>query len=701
MLFFGGDFIRIELLIIVILILIVLMYFYFIEPYLIKMKINNKNEYGSARFSTFNEIKKNFKKEEINNINEVGFPILYSKDNKSVWFDKVTPHYVYLGSTGSGKSVTCVIPMCSFIATAKTKRSVFITDPKGEIYHTTSSMFENNGYKTYTIDFRNPQFSNKINLLEPIIKEYEQYMKYDKLSNNFENDVNYINTCINNIKEELQIIKDEEVLSYKKEELVQKEKELPELESSLLENRNNAMKHYSETNRLITSLASIIMKDKDAKDPFWCNSARNLLEGLIGLFLEDYKKGKIEREQITLTSIKKFQNSSMNEDNFEILKQYVDSKPYGVKSKDSLTSIFASAEDTYKSIAATFGEKMSLFDDVNVANITSKTDFDFDILGKKSSVIYIIVPDEDKTYYKLITIIIGLLYKELVKLANSNDKKRLPTEIDWILDEFANCPPLDDIEAIVSVSRSRGMRFHFFIQSLSQLDNVYGKDVSQIILDNCGLVYLKTNTQETAEAISKRLGKKTIEANSISQSISKLDYNGNRSTSLMGRELLTPEEVKQLHYKTIIFSTIGYPIIRDTVLYNKFSCYKKGEVYREPVALKDLSYTYFTVEDIRKRVKKQTGQNSQQYQSEDVADFYSEIKEEFKTIITSVTDIINNFKYDIDYPILNGVMYCVIKLEDLLCADDIYRIEELESDKYHFEIENFTKNTIINIHKKL
>ena len=51
-----------------------------------------------------------------------------------------------------------------------------------------------------------------------------------------------------------------------------------------------------------------------------------------------------------------------------------------------------------------------------------------------------------------------------------------------------------DIEAIVSVARSRNIRFHFFIQSFSQLNNVYGKEVSQIILDNCGLVYLKTNT---------------------------------------------------------------------------------------------------------------------------------------------------------------------------------------------------------------
>jgi type IV secretory pathway TraG/TraD family ATPase VirD4 len=66
------------------------------------------------------------------------FPIWYSRDNNFVWFDKNTPHYVNLGSTGSGKSVTAFIPTCTFIANAKIKRSVFITDPKGEIFQTTS-----------------------------------------------------------------------------------------------------------------------------------------------------------------------------------------------------------------------------------------------------------------------------------------------------------------------------------------------------------------------------------------------------------------------------------------------------------------------------------------------------------------------------------------------------------------------------------
>ena len=325
-----------------------------------------------------------------------------------------------------------------------------------------------------------------------------------------------------------------------------------------------------------------------------------------------------------MTSIRKFQNSSMEQNNFKKFKDYINLKPYGSKSKDALVSILSASENTYKSITAVFGQKMNLFDDINVANVTSSSDFKFSDLGKEPTALYVIVPDEDKTYFTLVTIIVGLLYRDLVKLANSNEKKKLPYEIDFILDEFANCPPLADIEAIVSVARSRGMHFHFFIQSFSQLDNVYGKEVAQIILDNCGLTYLKTNTQETAEAISKRLGKKTIESNSVRQSMSLMNYNGDRSTNLIGRDLMTPEEVKQLHYKTIIFPIIGFPIFRDTILYNKFSCYKSGMIERKVNPLKDLSNTYFVVEDIKHEVKEKrrssSKENNELFESMELAD---------------------------------------------------------------------------------
>ena len=174
---------NIGLIILLVIMVIFIIGFMYIEPILMKHKVKNDNEYGSARFSTDREIKKNFKKESIYHIKEAGFPVSFSKNLKCIYFDRETPHYVYLGSTGSGKSVTAVIPTCTFIAKAKKKRSVFITDPKGEIYQATSQMFKNQGYKILTIDFRNPEKSNKINILKPIIKEYKYYIEYERLSN--------------------------------------------------------------------------------------------------------------------------------------------------------------------------------------------------------------------------------------------------------------------------------------------------------------------------------------------------------------------------------------------------------------------------------------------------------------------------------------------------------------------------------------
>ena len=117
--------------IILLLVGVIIIFLYLVEPLISRQKIRNNNEHGSARWANKKEINDKFRKEEVSNINASGFPVYYSNNNKYVWFDNETPHWIYLGSTGSGKSVTAVIPQCSFIATAKVKKSVFITDPKG------------------------------------------------------------------------------------------------------------------------------------------------------------------------------------------------------------------------------------------------------------------------------------------------------------------------------------------------------------------------------------------------------------------------------------------------------------------------------------------------------------------------------------------------------------------------------------------
>ena len=621
--------------VILVIVALIIIFLYFIEPLITRQKIKNNNEHGSARWATKKEIDEKFKKEEVSHIEKSGFPVYYSKNNKYVWFDMETPHWIYLGSTGSGKSVTAVIPQCSFIATAKTKQSVFITDPKGEIFSTTSKMFEDNGYKILTLDFRNPSLSNHLNILEPIIREYEQFSKNDKLA---------------------QIEK-----SNKKK----------------IKYQNKSIEHLAECNQLIESISRIIMEDKTAKEAFWNNTASDLLYGLISLFLEEYADGKIKREQITLSSIKKFQNSSLTDKNQKLLKKYVEEKPYGFKSKDKLIPVISSSENTYRSITSVFNERMSLFDDINVENITSNSDFEFDILGKKPTVLYCCIPDESKIYYSLISIIVSLIYKTLVLLSNTQPNKRLPYDLVFLLDEFANTPPLEDIETIVSVARSRGMYFQFFLQSFAQLDNLYGKEVSQIIQDNCGLAYLKTNTQETAESISKRLGNKTIETSSLNYSMSFMNNNGSKGTSLMSRNLMTPDEIKQLHYKTIILPTISHPIFRDTVIYKKFSCYKAGCIERKVRPLARLFDTYFTVEQL-----KFNNNNNNQEKKIDTAE--SQIKTKLISIINEVIKIFGKVDSNVEYTKENDIPVAQLYLAPPLSTNDLKGLEELSSELNFF-----------------
>lgn len=611
---------------------LIVLFLYFIEPLITRQKIKNNNEHGSARWSTIQEIKKNFKEEEVSNIKQSGFPIYYSQNNKKVWFDTSTPHWIYLGSTGSGKSVTAVIPQCSFIATAKVKKSVFITDPKGEIFSLTSKMFEDNGYTILTLDFRNPSLSNHLNILEPIIREYEAYFKNERLSIDEQDDTKKI------------------------------------------EYKNKSIEHLAECNQLISSLSTMIMSDKTAKEAFWNNSASDLLYGIISLFLEDYADGKIKREQITLSSIKKFQNSSMTEVNLKRLRKYIEKKEYGLKSKDKLIPIISTSENTYKSITSIFNERMTLFDDINVENITSDSDFDFDILGKQPTVLYCCIPDESKIYYALVSIVVSLIYKTLVLLCNNQPNKRLPYDLVFLLDEFANTPPLEDIETIVSVARSRGMWFQFFLQSFAQLDNLYGKEVSQIIQDNCGLAYLKTNTQSTADEISRRLGTRGVETSSINYSMSFINNNGSKSTSLISRSLLTADEIKQLHYKTIIFPTIGYPIIRDTVLYNKFSCYQKGCIKRKVRPLERLVNTYYTVEQLQVEEKN----NIIPKKIENPKDEMN--KKKLINIVDEVIKVFGKIDFDVEYVNDNELLKAELYLAPPLSTTDIANLETLSND---------------------
>ena len=726
-----------------------------IEPKLSRRKLKNNNEHGSSKFADIKEIKENFDKEELNNINMSGFPVWYEKEKgkfKNVYYDNKSPHYVLIGSTGSGKSITVSIPICIQFATAKEKHSVVLTDPKAELFKTTGKIFEENGYDVVTIDFRNPTKSSKINIMQPIIDEWKEHCIYDKnmmfflsyfiksnkilIGKMFSNKkyqeqiidkyklVDYIIEVIKNNQEELEKnIKNKKYfdnysyMEYTGEKLKEYLNNLSNLEilDKIKEMQNNSSNHQAEANHLVISLANLIFTEKECKDPFWINSSKQLFIGLAGIFLEDYKKGLIDENKINIASIKKFQNSSLIKENQMYLQRNLNTRSYGNLSKDYLTSILSSAENTYKSVTAVFGEKMSIFDDLNVENVTSISEFNFTNVGRKPTALYIIVPDEDKSYYQLVTIILGMLIKDLSKFANMPENNgMLPVKVEWILEEFANMPPINDIHVSVSVARSRGMRYIFFIQSFAQLDQIYGKEIASIIIDNSALCYLKTNSVECAQIIEKKLGRATITTNSLSTSTDPFKVGGNQTTSLLGRELLTANEIISLKYKTIIFPVFGNPIFRDTYMYSDlYPKYKKVAICeREIKVLKRLTDNYYTVEKLREYYDKESNNKEKVITRKIITSSQRQTKNKMRRIIENVNgennviSLLNNLKDWFTNRIINEIKdddVYTLEIATLLNKMDLIRLKKLFTNDITVEIASNKKirKTIISFWNNL
>ena len=726
-----------------------------IEPKLSRRKLKNNNEHGSSKFADIKEIKENFDKEELNNINMSGFPVWYEKEKgkfKNVYYDNKSPHYVLIGSTGSGKSITVSIPICIQFATAKEKHSVVLTDPKAELFKTTGKIFEENGYNVVTIDFRNPTKSSKINIMQPIIDEWKEHCIYDKnmmffLSYVIKSNKILIGKMFSNKKYQEQIIDKYKLVDYIIEVIKNNQEELEkniknkkyfdnysymectseklkeylnnlsnlEILDKIKEMQNNSSNHQAEANHLVISLANLIFTEKESKDPFWINSSKQLFIGLAGIFLEDYKKGLIDENKINIASIKKFQNSSLIKENQMYLQRNLNTRSYGNLSKDYLTSILSSAENTYKSVTAVFGEKMSIFDDLNVENVTSISEFNFTDVGRKPTALYIIVPDEDKSYYQLVTIILGMLIKDLSKFANMPENNgMLPVKVEWILEEFANMPPINDIHVSVSVARSRGMRYIFFIQSFAQLDQIYGKEIASIIIDNSALCYLKTNSVECAQIIEKKLGRATITTNSLSTSTDPFKVGGNQTTSLLGRELLTANEIISLKYKTIIFPVFGNPIFRDTYMYSDlYPKYKKVAICeREIKVLKRLTDNYYTVEKLREYYDKESNNKEKVITRKIITSSQRQTKNKMRRIIENVNgennviNLLNNLKDWFTNRIINEMKdddVYTLEIATLLNKMDLIRLKKLFTNDITVEIASNKKirKTIISFWNNL
>ena len=263
--------------------------------------------------------------------------------------------------------------------------------------------------------------------------------------------------------------------------------------------------NQDKANELLDDLAMNILYDEKSQnaDPFWEKTSADYFCGLALALFEDAKE-----EQINLNSINLM--TTVGEEKFAgstYVKEYFNTKDPASPAYVNASSTLMAPSDTKGSILSVFKQKIKLFTSrENLSEMLSKSDFDMKEIGRKKTAVFLVIQDEKKTYHSLVTIFIKQCYETLIDVAQEAGGK-LPYRTNFILDEFANMPPLKDVTTMVTAARSRNIRFNFIIQNYAQLSQVYGKENGDTIKGNCGnIIYLISSELAALEEISKMCG---------------------------------------------------------------------------------------------------------------------------------------------------------------------------------------------------
>ena len=487
-------------------------------------------EYGSSRFMTRKEIKKNFKVWHIGDeLKSGGIPV--TKMDGKIYYDDSFDHTMIIGSTGSGKTICEIMPLIFNLGYAN--ESMVINDTKGELYNITAHFLKKHGYKIHVVNLRNALASDGWNPLHLAYKYYHE----------------------GNI----------------------------DLAGDIIENFSKSL-----------------CKNLSSKDMYWEKSATAVLSALCYGLIEDCT----DEAEVNLYSIYNLlvEHGSKTIDRFNSLDLYFQQKPMGSLSKMAYaTGSFAKGE-TRATLFSVLATTIKMFSDTGIANLTSRTDFELENIGKKKSAVFLIIPDEKESRHELASLFIDQCYQALVNTAQSYSNGKMPIRVNFILDEFANMPPITSISNKITVSRSRNIRFYLVLQDFDQLKETYKDSAGTIKSNATNWIYLLTSDNETAREISNRLGKYTISSERVSTSgrFDQIDYNLSNDKSLMGRELMMPDELMRFKFGEGLFmKTRKYPIKANIVPIFDYNI----KINKKPLPSKPKNFQIkcFNLDEFRKR----------------------------------------------------------------------------------------------------
>ena len=264
---------------------------------------------------------------------------------------------------------------------------------------------------------------------------------------------------------------------------------------------------------MVDELAHTLYTVSDKADPFWPESARSVFIGATYALMTLGKP-----EQVNMAGV--YQLIARGEERLgdnTVLKEFVESLPIDSVASMLLQSYVSTASDTRAGIRSTFLEGISMFarsdglismlgaDDLHINNLG----------GETPTAIYIILPDENPIFDSIAGVLCSQIMGHYVRLAQDKYNGKLPRRLNVCLEELGNIgKSIFSLAHLMSAGRSRNIRCQLVLQSLSQLDTLYGPSEASTIRSNADvLISFRTNHWETLNELSHKCGEREVEGN--------------------------------------------------------------------------------------------------------------------------------------------------------------------------------------------
>lgn len=503
------------------------------------LKVNTDLE--DSHFMTKSEIAKNegytvTKLSELHKVSD-GVPIIAEQKGKDIFVVLKQPqHTVVIGATGTGKTSAFIDPTIEILCRTKTKPSMVVTDPKGELYTHHGDKLKEQGYKVSVIDLADVYHSTRWNPFNDIWRKTER-----------------IKNCEIEQRKGKYICDKQVFLTMKEAESAKKSVQA-KLKDEI----------FVDLQDLIYTMCPIENKNESS----WEKGARDLILALAVAFWEDVYDGYMPREKFNLYNLYRTVSDYAKGDCNE-LRAYFATRSPNSKTHGLSNTVLVAEDRTLSSYLTDVSQYFTWMADTGIAALTSGNEIEFNDFDEVPNVLFLKIPDEKENRHKLVSLFITQMYKALVEKATDNmtsgktTSQELLRNTYFIMDEFGNLPAFHRMDSIVTVGRSRKIWLMPVIQDFNQLDNKYGKEVAAIIRSNCNTqIFIGTNDDNTRKAFSDLCGKKKVKQVSYSE-----NNDMSVSTSAQSVPLIYPNELEHLNdpangvFGNIIVATLGnYPI---------------------------------------------------------------------------------------------------------------------------------------------